>query len=69
MIVLSATGHVDDAGHVNDVGDDINHGPGESDRYLTTDCDDLNPEVCAFPWPSNLYLLRLELELMGRLLC
>lgn len=43
-----------DAGDMADVNDeDVIDEP--TDFPLAT-CDDLNPDVCAFPWPSNLYL-------------
>ena len=45
----------DVSGDVSDVsGDDV--GDEEPAEYPLSTCDDLNPGVCAFPWPSNLYL-------------
>lgn len=40
----------------DDVEDDVDDNVDEPDEYPVATCDELDPEVCAFPWPSNQYL-------------
>lgn len=39
-----------------DADEDTGPDPDEPEDYPVTTCDDLNPDQCAFPWPSSLYL-------------
>ena len=53
-------GPVDDVDETDDVEDDAGDtgdaGIDDPDEYPLSTCDDLDPDVCAYPWPSNLYL-------------
>lgn len=43
----------------------IDNGGGDDVAYEPTDCDPIDPSVCALPWPSNLYLIEDDEQITG----